>query len=181
METGRGETAPESEATRGRARGRGAGMSVDHADLRLKDEYWCCGSLQYRTATATLHVGPARVRVQVARALVLFAARPRGMERVCERAAPQAATASECAARRLHPLGGSLRRRLSPRGASRRVRRCVRMHTGTTRVRVSSELTPVRRPLPADHGNRATVSGLASRTATRPRQRFSSVYTTNTD
>jgi hypothetical protein len=105
-------------------------MSVDHADLRLKDEYWCCGSLQYKTATATLHVGPARVRDQVARALVVFAGRPRGIERVCARAAPQAATASECAARRLHLLAGSLRRRLSPRAASRRVRRCVRMHTG---------------------------------------------------
>jgi hypothetical protein len=43
------------------------------AGLRLKDEYWCCGSLQYRTATATLHVGPARARVNVPRACVVIA------------------------------------------------------------------------------------------------------------
>jgi hypothetical protein len=100
------------------------------AGLRLKDGYWCCGSLQYRTRPRRFTWVP-RAPVSTWRAPVWCSrGRPRGMERVCARAAPQAATVSQCAARGLHPLAGSLRRRLSPR------RRRIAYTRSTTRVRV---------------------------------------------
>lgn len=37
-------------------------MSVDYADLRLADEYWCCGSLEYKNAKETRLVCPRAPR-----------------------------------------------------------------------------------------------------------------------